>query len=250
MADTDIYDKMDSMLKARSYIKRRLGEPVICVEVADIQLNDIIIDSVAEASRYLYGEATFRDYVAFQITKGQENYVLEDSISDVIAFDFTSILDGINVLHSPTHMLLYNDWVAKGAYPGGSSQQSSLVSYDIAMMYLKEVQNQFGVSYQADYNDSTNTLKLVPTPKDTGVGLLKVWRKNQITEMMDHPLVKELMVSRAMMQWGLHLSKHTIQMPGGGTTNGSEIYQNGLVREEKAMERLRMEGEWPGIVIG
>lgn len=253
-SNQDLCNSIDSILETRNYIKRKLGHPVICVEIADEQLNDIICDTIQDADRYLYGEGTYRDYLAFPLTSGVSEYTLDACVSDVIAFDYTSILDGINVLHSPTHMLFYNDWVVNGNYPGGpggGGSISSLVGYDIAMTGLKEVQNQLGTSYQADFHEPSRTLKLLPTPQEENmVGLLKVWKKSDVKYMFDHPIVKKLMVARAMKQWGLHLKKYQVQMPGGGATNGDAIYQDGLVEEEKAWERLISEGEFPQFFVG
>lgn len=250
-SNQDLCNRIDSMLETRNYIKRRLGHPVICVEVADEQLNDIICDTIQDADRYLYGEGNYRDYIAFPITSGVGEYELDECISDVIEFDYTSLIDGINVLHSPTHMLLYNEWVTNGNYPGGGTTgASSLVGYDIAMTYLKEIENQFSVSFNADFHEPSSMLKLTPTPKESGTGLLKVWRKSDVKDMLDHPLVKKIMVARAMMQWGLHLKKYQVTMPGGGTTNGDGIYQDGLVMEEKALDRLMSEGEFPQFFVG
>ena len=245
-------NRLTDMDLTRKYIKRKLGHPVICVEIADEQLDDVILDCVQEASRYLYGEGTSKDYVAFPLTSGTSAYQLECDISDVVSFDYMSALDGINVLHSPTHMLLYNDWVRDGNYPGGpgSYGQGSIVSYDIAMTYLKEIQNQFSVTYQAQYVEPSRTLTLLPTPREDGVGLLEVWKKTDIKYMFDHPLVKKLMIGRAMQQWGTNIGKYSITMPGGGTTNGTEIYSNGTMLEEKAFELIKTEGAFPQFWVG
>lgn len=254
MADSnqDICNRIDSILDARNYIRRRLGHPVICVEIADEQLNDIICDTIQDADRYLYGEGNYRDYMVFSITSGVSDYQMDNTITDVVEFDYTSLVDGINVLHSPTHMLLYNDWVVNGNYPGGgySEGASSLVGYDLAMTYLKEVESQFAISYNADFHEPSGILKILPTPKKSGTGLLKVWKKSDVNDMMQHPLVKKLMVARAMMQWGLHLKKYQVTLPGGGTTNGDGIYSDGLAMEEKTMERLMSEGEFPQFFVG
>jgi hypothetical protein len=248
-------DRMNDYLQTRNYLKKRLGSPVVCVEIDDSQLDCIIDDTIQDAARYLYGEGTKRDYLAFPITKGTSAYELDCNITDAISFDYMSHYDGINVLHSPTHMLLYNDWVNNGNYPGGpgtgnQGSPGALVSYDIALTYLEEVKNQFSIMYKADYHEPSRTLTLTPSPNEDGTGLLTVWRRADITDMMDHPIVKKLMVGRAMMQWGLHLGKYQIQMPGGGTTNGDTIYSNGLVMEEKAWEQLISEGDYPQFWVG
>lgn len=249
-------DRMQDYLQTRNYIKKRLGAPVVCVEIDDMQLDLIIDDAIQDAGRYLYGEGTKRDYLTFSITKGQSDYELDCNVGDVIAFEYMSHLDGINVLHSPTHMLLYNDWVNGGNYPGGPGSAQTpqgspggLVEYNIAMMYYEEIKNQFKTIYSAEYHEPSRKLKLLPTPTQDGTGVLTVWKKSDIQNMMDHPIVKKLMVARAMMQWGMHLGKYQIQMPGGGTTNGDTIYQNGLVLEEKAWEQLTTEGDFPQFFV-
>jgi hypothetical protein len=245
-------NRISDIATARDYVKRKLGHPVICIEVADEQLDDCINDSIQDAARYLYGEGNKRDYMVFPITAGTSAYEMDCDIVDVIQFDYMSYLDGINVMHSPTNMLLYQDWAVERNYPGGpgSGGGGSLVSYDIAMMYYEEVKNQFKTIVNADYHEPSRSVILTPTPQKDGVGMVQVWKRSEISSMYDHPIVKKLMVARAMMQWGLHLSKYQLQMPGGGTANGSEIYQNGLVQEEKWFERLQMESEWPQFIIG
>lgn len=248
-------DRMDDYLKTRNYLKKRLGSPVVCVEVDDSQFDIIIDDTIQDAARYLYGEGTKRDYLAFNITAGTSAYDLDCDITDAISFDYMSHYDGINVLHSPSHMLLSNDWVGGGNYPGGPGSGSggspgALVSYDIALTYLEEVKNKFSVMYKADYHEPSRRLSLTPTPTKDGTGLLTVWRRSDITDMMDHPIVKKLMVARSMMQWGLHLGKYQIQMPGGGTTNGDTIYGNGLAQEEKAWDQLTTEAPMAQFFVG
>jgi hypothetical protein len=250
-ASTPCDGRIDDFLKARNYLKIKLGHPVVCVEVADEQLNQIICDTVQDASRYLYGEGNQRDYMLLAMTSGTTAYVLPDDVIDTVQFSFMSYLDGINVMHSPTNMLLYNDWANQRNYPGGpGSGGASIVNYDIAMMYFKEIQNQFKTMYNADYHEPSRTLYLTPTPKQDGVGMLEIWRRSQITDMLDHPIVKKIMVGRAMMQWGQSLGKYQIQMPGGGTTNGDTIYSRGEAMEEKWMEKLEKEGTFPQFFVG
>lgn len=243
---------IDDMTEARNYIKLKLGSPVVCVEVDDTQLTQIICDAVQDASRYLYDEANRRDFMAFSITSGVSAYQMDECITAVVEFSMLDYLDGINVMHSPTNMLLYNDWANQRNYPGGPGNGggASLVGYDIAMMYFKEVQNQFSTRYLCTFHQPSGLLTLVPTPKLNGTGLLEVWKKTDIKFMLDHPLVKKLMVARAMMQWGLHLSKYSVNMAGGGTANGELIYQRGADMEEKAIEELKQSSYFPQFFVG
>jgi len=247
---------MNDLVSARNYIKRKLGYPVVCVEVADEQLDDIINDSIQDAQRYLYGEGVYRDWMVLTLTSGTSSYQLPCEISDVIDFEYQSYMDGINVLHSPQHMLLYNDWVNNGNYPGGAgnagqgSNAPMLMGYDISMTYLQEVINQFKVVYNVHYHDPSRTLRVVPTPKNNVIGMIRVWKRSDIQYMYDHPIVKKLMVARAMMQWGNNIGKYTVNMPGGGSVNGDIIYSRGEIQEEKALELLKSEGQFPQFYCG
>lgn len=239
-----------SFLDTRNYLKRRLGYPVICVEISDDQLDQIIIDVAGLAQRYLYGEGNRRDYCVFGIEKDKITYELPCDIIDTVDFNFMGYLDGINVLFSPTNMLLHNEWVNQGNYPGSGSSGGSLVSYDIAMMYFKEVQNQLSTSYQVDYHDPSRTLYISPTPKEDGVGVLEVWRKTEVKDLLDHVIVKELMYGRALKQWGMHLSKYSLNMPGGAQVQGENLWSRGEEIENTWMEKLIGESYYPQFFVG
>lgn len=246
--------KITNLLEMRDYLKRTLGSPVICVEVTDDQYDDIIYDSVQTLYRYLYEETTDRTYMAFPVTSGTSAYTLDDTILDVVDFNMMNWFDDINVLHSPTHMLLYNDWVEKGNYPGGpGGGGASLVSYDFAMTYFKEVQNQFSPAYTADYNNLTNKLSITPTPKQNGMGLLQVFKKVDAANIYNHPIMKALCEGKARFRWGSNIGKYSVQMPGGGTMNGSEIKSDGKTQIDETMALLKgsdAESSWPQFITG
>lgn len=246
--------KITSLVEMRDYIKRTLGVPVICVEVTDDQYDDIIYDSVQDLYRYLYDETTDRTYMAFPVTSATSAYTLDDDILDVVDFNMMNWFDDINVLHSPTHMLLYNDWVTNGNYPGGpGGGGASLVSYDLAMTYFKEVQNQFSPSYQINYNNLTNQMSIIPTPKQNGVGLLQVFKKVDAVKIYNHPIMKRLCEARARFRWGSNIGKYSVTMPGGGTMNGSEIKSDGKTQIDETMALIKgpdSEGSFPQFFVG
>jgi len=243
--------RFQSLTDMKNYLKRRLGWPVVCVEIDDAQFDQIILDVVSIAHRYLYAESTYRDFIAFKIEKGKSTYEMPCEICDTVDFQVMSYLNDINVLFSPTNMLLYNDWVNQGNYPGGpGSNGASIVSYDVAMMYFGELQSQFDVKYIIDYHEPSRTLRLQPTPKEDGVGLLECWKKARVRDLLDHVIVKELCYARCLQQWGLHLSKYQITMSGGASVNGQMIYDNGTTLWDQWFERMVNESYFPQFWVG
>lgn len=277
-------NKICTIEDAIAYTRRRLGEPIVCVEIANEQFVDIICDAIQIATRYLYGETVVKDYMPLKIKKGKSKYVIktkedgsEDTqwyedhpeacwpegkngryspetwceITDTIDFNLTTMLNGINILHSAENMLFFNEWVVNGNYPGsGRGGQSALVGYDAAMTFLKEVNNQFGPMFTPDFNELSHNLTLTPTPMHDCVGLLQVWRKEDMIFILNHPLVKQLIEGLARRQWSSNVGKFAVTLAGGGTINFNEMYQNGQAMVDAALERLRTEGEGPRFWVG
>lgn len=228
----------------KNYVKGQLGSPVINIEMTDGQLEQCIEDAAQIINRYLYGEAIYEDYLSFTATSGVDEYSLSgNDISEVFDFDFSTGTNGINSLFSPLNTLLYDDWVVKGNYPGSGNTQ--LTHYLIQMNNLEDIMRLFERSFRVDWRPSKQVLKLTPTPTQTLVGLLKVYKKSQATEIYNHPFMKRLSIAKAKQLWGFILGKYQINLPGGGTTNGSEIKQDGLDSEEKVMSDIRDESEPP-----
>lgn len=245
----------------RTYIKRRLGYPVINVEIHDDQLTDIISDSMDIFSRYNYGEGTYLDYLIFSLSADTNSYELSAyvdntgaplNISDVIDFDSSIATDGVNTLFSPSHVLLQEENGAQSLYAGyysntGGSMQ--LAGFDIAQMYIEDIKSKFSKTYTVNFIPGQNVLKIVPTPTENITGVLQVYRKQFSTHLWNNELVKDLCTAKAMIIWGRILTKFNMNLPGGGTINGSEIKQEGQDLLEMTLEKIRLESEPPDFYV-
>lgn len=246
----------------RVYILRQLGYPVINIEVSDDQLMDIVYDTVQEVQRYLIDEGAYRDYIIFTTSANVANYPVANMVdgtgNSLSALDLAGIydftvsfgMDGINTLFSPTHILLYNQYVEQGSYPGGPSTGSTgglvLADYQIAMMYLDSINEMFGKYYVASWNDGLKSIYISPTPNMALTGVLNVYRKQMAINIYNNPLFKKLVVAKVKMMWGSNLKKYSLTMPDGMSINGSEIYQEGKEDWDKWFERLYDESQAGG----
>jgi hypothetical protein len=66
-----------------------------------------------------------------------------------------------------------------------------------------------------------------------------VYKKQPIQNLYNNPLVKKLCVARVKKLWGLILGKYKIQIPGGGTSNGDSIHQEGVDEEKADLHRRK-----------
>lgn len=235
--------EITNLLGMRDYIKRQLGYPVICVEIANEQLDDIICDAIKDMHRYLIGEASYKTYMAFQLSAGVSAYSISADLEAVVDFDSIQGFNGVNQLFTVEHNILYNDLVGGRLLGTGpdASTGGVLGNWNTQMMYLEEVRNEFSTLYNVQYSPLSKTLIVTPTPKEDLAGLLEVFKREDSTLLFNHILFRRLVVARAKKLWGLHLKKYALTLPGGGTINGSEIYSDGVTDEEKAFEDIKKE---------
>jgi len=234
-----------------TYIMSCLGNPVIQIEISSEQYTRIIEDTIQTFQKYHTGDGNYLDYIAFTVTAGVSAYsTVGLNLESTVDFDLSVGTDGINTLFSPTHQLLYQDWVTMGNSPGSiggcTSQFTGMVltSYEIAMQKLNDIRDTFGTMYQSQYSDAREEILIYPTPQTAGTGLLTVYRKETAANLYNNDLVKRLAVAEARIQWGSNLSKYQMSLPHGGGMNGDAILQKGETDKEKVMEDIKGESEF------
>ena len=233
------------------YCLRRLGQPVIDINVADEQIEDRIDDTLQLFHEY-NSEGSIRVYLPVTITQAQIDSQLIDfnAISD---YSDTGITDRIlNVIR----VLPIN------------SESSSVNFFDLKyQMRLNDLWDlQTGVGDLAYYEQmqqylSTIDLKLTGTPTITyqrfdkilrifgdlsNIGDLKAGDKIIVETyldlttaggtMYDELFIKEYATAVIKKQWGENLSKFEgVQLPGGTTVNGARLIEEA----DREIERLR-----------
>ena len=245
-----------SLEDMRLYIRTRLGHPVINVEIAQDQLDIAIYDTIQEMQRYLYGEGVDLVNTTLIVMEGVSEYYTGDCGIEA-AFDFSlgnGGMGGINTMFTPMNMLLYNEWVTNGNYPGGGGYSLDgggliLTGFEIMGEYMQQMNQMFGAMYIVKYNSASQKLIITPTPKQCGIATLKLYKHADAEKLYNHPLVKRLVVAKAKIQWGLQLGKYTITMPDGSTMNGFEIMNKGYEEEEKWFDELRKQSEPPDFFV-
>ena len=98
-----------------AYIKGQLGSPVICVEISDSQLIDIIRDMVQYIQRYYYREGNYRDYLVLDLIPGCTHYKICQELESVVDFATANWLGDINELFTLPHNALYDSVMSMNA---------------------------------------------------------------------------------------------------------------------------------------
>jgi len=253
-----------------NFIKTQLGAPVINIEVSNRQIQLVIDKTIKDFHRYNYGEGNFLDYAVFTTSAGVSTYNLSgQNINDVVSFDVSSDVDGINTLFSPTHILLQEQGVGSmfsvgtmgyGGSPGvrpdagmgGGVPQvgMQLTSYTIASQYLALIKDMFGKIYSTNWIPWKEELIIVPTPPTQMIGLLTLYRKENELALYNCGLVQDLATARTKILWGEIIAKYSVTLPGSGTINGERLIQEGKEEEERILTEIRGQSEPIDMMIG
>ncbi len=256
--------KITNLEQMKHYVLVQLGFPVLNIEVSDEQLENAIEDTCQDFSRYNYEDGSFRDYFLLQCVPGVMDYPVSsvrdfktsatlDNIESIWDYSVSFGMDGINTLFSPSHILLYNQYVEQGNYPGGPNGGSPgglvLSNYQTAMMYMEQIDSMFGKMYSVNFIPGREVIRVTPTPTTPIVGVLIFWRKEYAYNLYNHPLVKKLAVARVGLRWGRNLNKYSGSMPDGLTINSDAIISEYKEQEEKWLERMWEESQSGDFII-
>jgi hypothetical protein len=238
------------------YLFHRCGFPVMNVEVdRDTQMQDIASDTIQYFQDYNYVEGSYLEYFIFSAVANQRVYNMSgQNINGAFDMELSIGIDGINTLFAPTHELLYSDFVRKGSILGTDSPDYSpgltLTSYDVAMLYLKEIKNQFGRGYTVTYNKNKELLIINPTPQENMIGVIYLYKKEDAINLYNNLLVKDLGYAKTLIQWGQNIGKYNVTMPDGITLNGTEIRTRGEEMEKDVKQRIIDESPPPDFAMG
>jgi len=233
------------------YCKRRLGDPVIEINVDEDQLEDRLDEALQVFQEY-HSEATVRTYVSYQITADDvtNQYVTVDSsvlfISRMFAIDAT-FGSSINFFDIKYQMML-NDIADMHNYVG------DLAYYEQMQQYLSLLDMKLNGTPQIEYARKQDRLYIFGefADGDLKVGDYIVYEAYKIidpetfTKVYNDMWLKEFTTALIKQQWGANLIKFEgMQLPGGVTLNGRQIFDDATQDIERLRERLRLDHETP-----
>lgn len=209
----------------KEYCLRRLGDPVIDINVDDEQVEDRIDEALKYYQDYHF-DGTERVLLKHQVTSSDKTngYItLSDSIIGV-----NSILDiGQAVQSSNLFNIRYqihlNDLFDLSA--------SSYVPYVTAMRHVESLEELFVGKKPIRYNRHTNKMNIdMDWTNDVAIGeyividCYQITDPNTYTDVWGDRWLSRYATALIKQQWGSNLSKFEgIQMPGGVTFNGAKI---------------------------
>ena len=258
----------------KQYCLRALGQPVIEINVDDDQLEDRIDEAVQYFQQYHY-DGIRRTYLKYQYTaddkaritsnasetatknsvttswkEGNNFIIVPDSVISVInIFPFSN--KGSMNLFDVRYQLRLND-----LYDFSST---SVINYDIVLRHLDFLDHILVGEKPYRFNQHDNRLYVdMDWQNDLAVGeylVIEAYRKldpSTYTDVFTDIYLKRYTTALFKKQWGANLSKFGgVQMIGGVTLNGQQIYMEAMQDIEKLETEIRSTFELnPAMMIG
>jgi len=233
------------------YCKRRLGDPVVEINVDEDQLEDRVDEALQYYQEY-HSDATLRTYLKHQVTASDisnEYIPLATNITYVsrlfpLASNFNS---GRNFFDIKYQMML-NDMASLIHFAG------DLAYYEQMQQYLSLLDMKLNGHPQVQFSRKEHRLYIFGDFADNDIKeddyiiaeVYKILDPTATTSIFNDMWLKEYTTALIKQQWGQNLIKFEgMQLPGGVVINGRQLYDDAVSEIERLRESIRLEHEMP-----
>tara|TARA_B100001964_G_C14039391_1_gene511970 strand:+ start:27 stop:770 length:744 start_codon:yes stop_codon:yes gene_type:complete len=232
----------------QDYCLRRLGHPVIEINVDDEQMSDRMDDALQYFAEYHFDgvEKVFLKHTVTQTDIDNEYIAMADPVISVIRVlpipNFNAFQTGF-----------FNEEFQLRIQDLNTFSGSSLINWQMSLQNFSMVDHLFTVNATVLFNRKQNKLYLETNWSEKftvgDVLIIEAYRildPNTYTEVYDDMFLKKYCTSLIKRQWGENLKKFEgVQLPGGVTLNGKTIYDEAVDEINKIEEEMNMKWELP-----
>ena len=265
----------------KNYCLRQLGAPVLEINVADEQIDDIIDDAL-QYFHERHFDGVMRTYLKYQVTQDDIDRGKGPGQSGVLGITTTtatSTIDGAtmqfdweensNYLQVPPSVI----GVEKVFHFDGSQSMSSgmfsikyqlflndiyfwgameMLTYNMTRTYLADLEFALTTQKQFRFNQRMDRLYLDISWGELTAGdylvidCFRTLDPNDYTRVWNDSFLKKYTTALLKKQWGQNLIKFQgVKLPGGVELNGREIYEDGVKELEIIREMMSNTYELP-----
>ncbi len=264
------------------YVKRKLGAPVLEINVADEQIEDLVDDAV-QFFQERHFDGVVQTYLKYKITQedidrgrapqpsdsvvglttdtvsativGETKTFSYNENSNYIAIPPTVIgvnkllkFDGSNAVTNNMFSVKYQMFL-NDIYYWGSTE---LLTYSMTKSYLETIDFLLTTHKQIRFNKRQDRLYLDIDWASVNVGdyiIIDCWRvldPNTYTQVWNDSFLKQYLTALVKRQWGQNLIKFQgVRLPGGVELNGRQMYDDGQRELDAILDKMSSYYELP-----
>ena len=224
----------------KEYCLRRLGKPVIEINIDDDQMDDRIDEALMYYGDYHFDgtERTFLKHVVTETDKTNEYITITDSntIGVINIFDIGDATS-TNNLFNVRYQIALNDLYDLSRY--------DLVPYFMNFQNIRFIEEMLVGKQPLRYNRHQNRLhidmdwgKVTADDYIIAEGYQKI-NPDTYTDVYNDRWLQRYVTCLFKVQWGSNLTKFTgMQLPGGVQFNGEQILQQGLDEKQRLEDEM------------
>ena len=249
----------DSRITSRTLLKeyclRRLGAPVIEINIDEEQCDDRVDDALEFFAEYHFDgvEKVFLKHTITQTDIDNEYIAMDDPASPVGG----PVIGVLRVLPIPNFNAFqtgfFNEEFQLRLQDLNTFSGTSLINWQMSLQNFSMVDHLFTVSATVLFNRKQNKLYLETNwddKFDAGDWLIiesyRLLDPTQYTEVYNDIFLKKYCTALIKRQWGENLKKFEgVQLPGGVTLNGKAIYDEAIEEINKIEEEMNLKWELP-----
>ena len=264
------------------YAKRQLGYPVLEINVADEQFQDLLDDAV-QIFQERHFDGIERMYLKYKITEDDVKRGRARGAGESLGITTTSATgagttfnfeENTNFLQMPPSVVGVNqifkirsDTVYDGLfnikyqlflndlYQFGSID---LLQYSMVQTYLEDITFLLNPDMRYRFNIRQDRLYIDTDWATTTAGdyfvidCFRILDPDDFPRVWNDPFIKRYLTALAKKQWGQNLIKFQgVQLPGGVQLNGREIYEDGQKELDEIRDKMSLDYEMPPLdVVG
>jgi hypothetical protein len=243
---------IDSRTDLKEYALRKLGKPVVEINVDESQLEDLMDDALQMLVEYHF-DGIERIYLTHTVTEDDYN----NKFIDVTNNQIMSILKmyPIGFASHASNMFDVRYQLALSDFYG--LQSIDLGHWAMVQQHLRLLQQMLEPDKNVRFNRLTNRLYIDSDwSADLEVGstiILECYASiydpdtpNQFPEIYNNILLKKYVTALFKRQWGQNLSKFSgLQLPGGVEFSGTEIFEQAQEEINLIEEQIQDKYELP-----
>ncbi len=241
---------IQSLTGLQQFILRRLGSPVINVELTTDQLNDSINLSVKMYNEVAYNGVKLK-IGTFQLVSGQTTYVMDYSVNNIL-YVFNPM--GFSILGDMTSeesVFQVSDYLAMNFLQEGyySIGGNIMLEWTLFQQFAETFAMKFSPIIEFNFNSATKELQIqgsFSSPYSPTLGYIYYESVDpySTTNPQDVLMLNDIgfldyVTAMAKVQWGTNLIKYSgSALPSGLLINGDKILEKGEKELEEARDRL------------
>lgn len=234
------------------YCKRKLGDPVIEINVDDDQVEDRV-DEAIQYYQEFHSDAVERTYLKHQVTQTDlDNGYVDLNNANVLylikMFPINTGFSGSRNFFDIKYQMMLNDIADLQNFAG------DMAYYEQIQQYLSLLDMKLNGTPQVSFSRLKNRLYIFGDVNDGDITVndyiifeaLVALDPASCAAIYKDMWLLEYSTALIKEQWGANLSKFEgMQLPGGVSMNGRQIYEDARQEIEALREKIRLERELP-----